>query len=393
MLNIKIFFWVLALVALCLAQNTRLILPQGRGHFHTALTNEEWVDTSRLDPFNSSHVRRIMISRFDPVPRSHCPQLIEVPYFPTVTAAFEDEILADYGWPRDLTARFHHRVCNVNSTVLGRRSKNKRWPLALFSSGLNTTRLFSNHLAQEIASHGFTVITIDHPYDTDVVEFPNGDVIFGGRVKRPKNETDTDTSSVEHALEVRARDASFVLDQLGVRESENAVMFGHSFGGAASATALLNDKRFRAGVNLDGRMFGPVLNASLGSPSRPQAYILWGSDSTLPHSSFTDPSWTQFWESLNSSANVDFRKEFTIKNSSHGSYWDPNILADIAGIREELSKTTKESLIGPIPGQRVWEILGRYLPAFFSYALGEKPEDVVLKEEVKEFPEVKILRG
>ncbi|KAF2683205.1 alpha/beta-hydrolase [Lentithecium fluviatile CBS 122367] len=347
-------------------------LPQGTGRYSISLTNQEWTDPTRPDPFNQSHPRRIMTSRFDPVPPSQCHSK-QVPYMPPTTAAVEDEILAAYGYPKGLWARF---------------VQEEKWPLALFSPGLNTTRFFSNHLAQEIASHGFTVISMDHPYDTDVVEFPNGDVVFGGRVEWPANGS---TASVEHALEVRAKDASFVLDRLGIGRSEEqrAVMFGHSFGGAAAATALLNDGRFRAGINIDGTMFGPVLNYSLGTLSRPQAFMLFGSDG---HSSFTDPSWSQFWAALNGSANVDYKKEFSITKSVHGSYWDLNILVDIAGIREELSEMAK-LIIGPVPGKRVWEVMGRYAPAFFRFALRLEEEDRVLRGEDGDFPDVVLLRG
>jgi hypothetical protein len=34
-------------------------------------------------------------------------------------------------------------------------------------------------LAQEVASQGFTVITLNHPFDTDIVEFLGGFVAYG----------------------------------------------------------------------------------------------------------------------------------------------------------------------------------------------------------------------
>jgi hypothetical protein len=49
--------------------------------------------------------------------------------------------------------------------------------------GLNTTRLLYSVLAQEVASQGFTVITLNHPFDTDIVEFPDRFVAYGGDVK------------------------------------------------------------------------------------------------------------------------------------------------------------------------------------------------------------------
>ncbi|KAJ4292039.1 hypothetical protein N0V90_009938 [Kalmusia sp. IMI 367209] len=296
------------------------------------------------------------------------------------TAAIEDEILAEYDYPKGLWARFVHQVCKISANGhMTEKEKRRKFPLALLSPGLNTTRFFTNHLAQELASRGFTVITIDHPYDTDVVEFPNGDIIIGGRVTK-------ENASLEHALQVRADDASFILNNLGMSaEDETAVMFGQSFGGAATATALLNDKRFRAGVNIDGLMFGPVLTTPLGKPTRPQAFMLWGSDG---HEEY--PSWTQFQATLSNSTFVDYWKHFNIVNSTHGSYWDLNILVDIAGIRGGLSETA-QLLIGPVPGARVWDIVGRYLSEFFWYTLGLKLEDEILKRPSAKFPEVNAL--
>ncbi|KAF2269025.1 hypothetical protein CC78DRAFT_487941, partial [Lojkania enalia] len=323
-----------------------------------------------------------MVSRFDPVLRSNC-KLTQVPYFPPEVAAAEDDILEPYGYPTGLWSRFNLEVCKLGRS---RREERRKYPVALFSAGLNTTRLFSSGLAQEISSHGFIVITVDHPYDTDIVVFPNGDVIYGGRVIKPADMNGS-TASVERALEIRAQDESFVLDTLGFKKYERTAVFGHSFGGAAAATTMLNDKRFRAGINIDGMMFGPVLNVSLGSLTYPQAFMLWGSDG---HDSLTDPSWTAFWNMTVKGKHVDYEKEFTVRESAHGSYWDLNLLVDVAEMRESLSELA-QLLIGPIPGARVYEILGKYVTSFFWYALGLKPEDEVLKGENGEFPEVVLL--
>ncbi|PVH98898.1 hypothetical protein DM02DRAFT_615477 [Periconia macrospinosa] len=300
------------------------------------------------------------------------------------TAILEDEILALYEYPKG--HRYYHESCDV-SKAMHPASEKRNWPIAVASGALNTSRFLSNYLAQELASHGFTVISIDHPYDTDIVEFPNGDVITGGHVQKPVNGS---TASVEFALEVRAQDASFVLDRLGVRQDESAVMFGNSFGGAAAATALFNDKRFRAGVNIDGMMFGPVLNTSLGEPGRPQAFMLWGS---AEHHTLDNTTWNQFWTALTQAPYVDYKKEFSITNSSHASYWDLGVLADLAGVRSNLSETAK-LLVGPPPSKRNWgDIPGRYIAAFFKFVLGLEAEDEVLKGPSGEYPEVNLLRG
>jgi hypothetical protein len=367
-------------LSLSLMAEASFILPQGTGPYQTSLTISELVDDSRQDPFNTTHVRRLMISRFDPVPTNSC-TLTTVPYFTPATAAAENDILASYDYPR-IFDDFALQVCVQTNTSSAR---NATFPIALYSPGLNTTRLFGSSIAQELASHGFTTITIDHPYDVDVVEFPDGTVIYGGSVSKP---TANSSASVDMALEVRAADVSFVLDSLALCPDADVVMFGQSFGGAAVATSMLRDARIKAGVNVDGIMFGPVLDVGLGTASPPRPFVLWGSDG---HNTTEDASWAKFWTALNTTESASYKKEFSIVNSSHSSHWDLNILVDVAGIRDELSETAGY-LIGPGPASRLWEIMGRYLSSYFLFALGKEAEDEILKGPSESFPEVVLIQ-
>jgi dienelactone hydrolase len=325
-----------------------------------------------------------MISRFDPVPAKEC-KLKQVPYFTPAVAAAENEILGAYEFPKILD-QFILQACEEPSPGYGGHGQKKKFPIAVYSPSGNTTRLFGSGISQEIASHGFTTYSIDHPYDVDITEFPNGDVIYGGRLIKPENMNGS-TASVDKALKVRSQDVSFLLDTLGVTKREKVGMFGQSFGGPATATSMFHDKRIRAGVNLDGAMYGPAVNSSLGTRSDPQAFLLWGSTG---HGSKEDKSWAQSWKTLDAAPFVDYAKEFTINNTSHGSHWDLGLLVDVAGIRDELSDVAK-TLFGPSETTRVYEILGKYLSSFFWYSLGLKKEDDVLKGHNDEFPEVEIV--
>lgn len=75
----------------------------------------------------------------------------------------------------------------------------------------------------------------------------------------------SDINSVYHALDIRMNDISFVLNTWGFQydatPNASALIFGYSFGGAAAAAGMLNDTRLRGGVNLDGELFGGVINA------------------------------------------------------------------------------------------------------------------------------------
>ena len=133
-------------------------------------------------------------------------------------------------------------------------------------------------LVEELVSRGYIVVTIDHTHDSSVVEFP------GGRLETTAIPEPT-PQVLEQAVAVRVADTRFVLDTLtalnaginpdaeqrtlpaglrGALRLSSVGMFGHSLGGAAAAAAMLQDPRIKVGVNLDGTLFGPVVNAGPG---------------------------------------------------------------------------------------------------------------------------------
>jgi pimeloyl-ACP methyl ester carboxylesterase len=378
---------LLALVALfshSVNALTSTILPVGHGPFNTTLKTLELVDKSRMDPYNSTHVRRLMISRFDPVPPAHCGTTKLVQYFPKIVATTEDITLEPASYPTGLLGKLQMQVCS-GERVVDDSSDKRKFPLVLFSPGWNTTRLFYSLLAQEVASYGYTVVTIDHPYDTDVVEFPDGTVIYGS-ITLPEDSDPTVT--LGNAVEVRAVDISFVLNELG---GGKALVFGHSLGGAASAASLLHDARFLAGVNLDGSMFGSVLTTGFHHPGPGQSFLLFGSGGHNSSLSSPDTSWYTFWETISKESRdeVAWKGELSMKDGFHGTWWDLNVVVDVLGIRDGLSDRGKKA-ISPVKGERAYQITGAYLSAFFEQVLTGKKQ-ALLEKESTEYPEVKIV--
>lgn len=80
------------------------------------------------------------------------------------------------------------------------------WPVILFSPGGSLPRAMGTMLVEDMASHGFIVVTIDHTYETTVVEFPDGRLAV-----RTLPETD---GLVKRMIDARVQDARFVLNQL-----------------------------------------------------------------------------------------------------------------------------------------------------------------------------------
>jgi dienelactone hydrolase len=135
-----------------------------------------------------------------------------------------------------------------------------RWPVLLFSPGLGVARQSYTALSVELASRGYVVVAMSHPYDSPATQLSNGDVVTMGDANG--------TGKKENQIDLRAVDVSFVLDQLHELKNtqpdsplidhldlDRVGVLGHSFGGATAVQAVANDSRFLAGLNIDGLLF------------------------------------------------------------------------------------------------------------------------------------------
>ena len=308
---------------------------------------------------------------------------------PNTTAEYEDESLKTYGGVTNATLEnFGFLSCrprqqNTSDSIASASSDS--FPLILFSPGFGVSRLLYSAIGHAIASAGFTVVTIDHPYDGDIVEFPNGTVVHG-----IVNAT-TDAQSAA-AVATRVKDVSFVLDRLSSAADqvvENVIprgakkggfdvgrtgMFGHSIGGATAAAAMLADRRIIGGVNMDGALYGPVVQDGLDRPF----LILNG----VNHTRFTDASWAQAWPNLRG-----WKRELLLKGSRHLTFSDYPLLLKLLGFEKFASGSLGSQLLGELDGRRAFEVVTAYLVAFFEFVLKGR-ERGILDGPSERYPEI-----
>ncbi|MFB7231609.1 alpha/beta hydrolase family protein [Streptomyces fimicarius] len=144
-----------------------------------------------------------------------------------------------------------------------------RFPVVVFSPGLGGVRTQNTAWAEELASHGYVVAAVDHPYDSAAV------VLSDGRTLRTRvsatGDRAKDRASAEEWTRTRAGDLRAVLSRLerldrgaaegplaGRLDTGRVAAAGHSLGGAAALRAARQDRRFDAVVDLDGFPHGPV---------------------------------------------------------------------------------------------------------------------------------------
>ena len=350
------------------------------GHFPISITTAELIDHTRLDPFASStQPRALMISIFHPA--KHCSNYTTIPYMPSITASYEDAKYSAYGTPIGTFKNLTLETCAVASS--GDRHQSDAFPLVLFSGALGTSRYLYKAMAATVSSAGFMVISVDHPYDTDIVEFPSGETVLGLNLS---------DAQIPLAVETRAKDLSFVIDQFSsvdflqsllgrnacgsLKAVGKAAAFAHSLGGAGVIAALSNDSRLLGGVNLDGSVFGPAVEIGTNKP-----VLLFGHEGK---NLSTDSTWADLWPHL-----TGWKKELELIGSAHYTFSDlPLIVTKLGGVG--MLPEGSVNLIGSIDGERAMNVIGKYVEAFLDFVLNRR-QGKLLDGESKEFPEVKFV--
>ena len=140
-----------------------------------------------------------------------------------------------------------------------------RWPVVLFSPGYGASRAFYTGLLADLASRGFVVLALDHPYEAPVVELADGGLATPVQRFLPDDRDRSRYMSAQQAL--RAADLRHVVDRIGRPgafgprlsgrlDPQHIAAIGHSFGGASAVEAAMGDPRIRAVANLDGTLYG-----------------------------------------------------------------------------------------------------------------------------------------
>lgn len=327
---------LLATLLTVITTSARAIPKSGSGN--VSVSTLELVDPNRLDPYAPKSIqRRLMLSIFAPSGHGTCNE-VTTAYMPPQVASAYDSLYSTIV-PNGTFSTFQLSSCSPARHLKPSNTK----AMLLFSPGLGNSRLIYNYLAKTVASYGHTVITIDHPYDAAAVTFDDGSTIYG-----------LDLESEEQlaiALDVRTADVSFVIDQvrsnatLGFNYDGLIHAFGHSYGGATAANAMIKDTRITSGMNLDGSYFGQVLDKGVN-----HTFI---SAANEERNLTSDDSWASMYANSTGAKVV-----LGITGAVHGTFTDMPLLADgLVGDNAEL-RAALTPLLGSMSGADANRIVG-----------------------------------
>ncbi|HEU0101729.1 MAG TPA: hypothetical protein VFR07_05355 [Mycobacteriales bacterium] len=325
-------------------ERTALWLPRPTGPFLTGTTLLHLRDRDRVDPLDPEQRRReLRVQVFYPAASTGGRPL--APYAPPGEVA---ALQAFYPVPKGaFTVQTHSRL---QAPVRAGTHK-----VVFFHHGLCASRTDTTAVNEQLASQGFVVVALASTHESPAVEFPGGRVekttdpeycLAGGDPYSAKSQR-----VLKDLLAVRVADTRYVLDQLirldrganpdvagaplppgiaGTLDTEQVGIYGHSFGGATAAAVMREDRRFVAGVNLDGLLVGPVERSGLDKP-----FLVMGSSY---HSQASDPSWASFLPRLSG-----WHRWFRVQGAGHYRFIDLGGSVRRWGLDETLKQQDPET--------------------------------------------------
>jgi predicted dienelactone hydrolase len=354
-------------------------LPAPTGHFRAGTVRLHLVDPSRIDPTSPSQgIREIMVQIWYPATDTR--DFPSAPYLPPLAAA---HFLASVGAPADTT--LPRTTGHVGAPADRRHGP---YPVVLYSPGGGTDGSFDTGLVEDLVSHGYVVVTMDDTNESPEVEFPGGRLVLG------TFQVDTEAQALE-AQQIRAADARFTLDELaalnhgGNPDAEHAPlpaglagsldlsrvgMFGWSLGGAGSAQAMHDDRRIKAGIDMDGTFFGPLVTSGVKRPF----LLMTGSE----HTEQSDPTLASFL-----SASTGPKLHLALDNSMHQTFSDFEELISEAGPALGLSSDAIQGAIGTIDPDTAVTDERVYIRAFFDKYLRDR-DSHLLDGPSPRFPDI-----
>lgn len=290
------------------------------------------------------------------------------------------------------------------------------YPVILFSHGAGTSMEVQTSQSEDLASHGYIVVNIDHTYVSAATLFPDRLVSH--------HEATTNFQTPEPAeiiTQIMADDAKFVIQKLGKMNDgqidsifkgkldlEKIGVMGHSVGGAVAYNLAINDPRVKAAINLDGAVYI--------YPTDPQAvapFLMLASDTYHSQSiESREPLMKKFdeMEDIDRKITIDIygsqeayqeayhRAEqnvmglaevlrtsgnlFTIEGSDHMKFTDMGLFIGVRPLRELIG------IRGETDPARCLEITKAVTLAFFDQHLKGQTRDS-LESLVEKYPELK----
>ncbi len=356
--------------------DTMFEFPKLTGEYAVGMTTRHIIDQSRKEPQNLTSQRELMIHIWYPSSESNKDNRV---------LYRADEIedaktgLNKLGYPekdlKQLDEVFSHAKPNAEFL-----QKEYPYPVILFSHGyLGCMPVDYTSFCEELASHGYIVISIAHTYYAQEVTFTDG------RKIKPSTETLAQQSAPnEEVQNLWAKDVQAVLDYLtnvnkDVKDQfHNAFdlnrvgMVGHSMGGATAFRLCLNDDRFKAGVSFDASPWSQ--DGSHEELKKPFLFIF--AENTVQDLQKTDEEIAAIHNvpveavaKFRAISQQEIRADVVIPEINHGGFNDFLLLKDLPLYKNNKHIFNIEVMTGAADGKETIQYINDKLIQFFKRSL------------------------
>jgi len=327
-------------------------LPTPSGIYSVGTRIFEWTDESRDEWFTDEKddKRRIVVQVWYPsedINTAPVPYLISADkWLPALSGILElPQFLFDHlrniGTHSFLNAPLNKQVDNA--------------PLVLFSHGIWGMRFQNTVQFEALASRGYIVVSVDHAYDASLTLFKDGTIAdFRSGYEGELSEEEF-WALRNPQLRTRVSDIRFMIDTIDIKkhkedevwsvvDMEHIGVFGHSYGGATSLIASIQDERIDAAIALDGWMIPVPLDIIDKGSDKPFYYI--------GRESWPDPlNYQQLNKFLERSSS---QSTMFLSGTEHFDYSDAPLFSPylqifgLAGVipAEELAKKLEDEIVG-----------------------------------------------
>ena len=259
------------------------------------------------------------------------------------------------------------------------------YPVILFSHGWNGFNAQNTGQAIQLASYGYVVVGIQHPYGAVVTVFNDGTIAHNNPSALPNGAPDEEYEAAAQTLVHQWADdlgyaTDYLEDQTNDPESpfyksldlSRLGVYGHSTGGGAAIQFCGTDSRCKALLGMDPFM-RPVSVEVLESGVTQLAFFMFSQRWTDDVDSRNNQLFHKFVSNVPEVFGV-----ISIDGTAHYDFSDLPLLSPLA---------PRLGLKGPISGKRVTTIINDYLLSFFDTTLKDIPTEL-FEEQSQKYNEV-----
>ena len=365
-------------------------LPAPTGPLAVARIDFQWTDPTRRDSDESSN-RELLVHVAYP---TRSPGTSRVPYiqdFDAVRKTLSSSELTGLFRPAPYSWLETNGLPETHMTEGAPIAPGEKYPILIFSHGLGNAHFLYTAEIEDLVSHGYVVVAIDHAPDAAFVWLANRRFIpyaadaWSREMRKPGGYVAYAKKRIE---QVWAPDIRFVIDQLiryndmpslaapfgGHLDVNRIGAFGHSMGGLAAVRACQLEPRIRACMNQDADVAGSPFIDPLPQLLQPLLFVTAATANVFKES-FVRPPDAALAEMKTSRAQYDAdvkrvqrNQDVAMASVSGGSY---RVLIDIPGfIHRSFSDLTllaaENDLTVRADALRDFRISQKYTLAFFD---------------------------